>query len=251
MKNYWSLSKFADAIRKAFGISPMPRYASSEGWDTYNNTAKAQSSFGVKLIDSLDTIQEVVNYIPDKIHGVFYFIKNIKNSSNCLRTNIKIGQWSDLCNRIPEALLISVIDFVEKECFWMNIVWASDKDEQSTWSSEVIKYKHMSYFSRIFFGKVSTEDRAKHGLEYLKFQLDNSTDKEPVASIIAAYKFAKVYFTEYEKTIAALYDEVKEPFLCNNNKDVYCTISAYEKATSDLITLHCTNIVKYREYLWT
>ncbi len=251
MRNYWSLSKFADALRKAFGISPMLPHGTSEQWDTYNNTAKAQSNFGVKLIDSLDTVQDFFNYIPDKIHGVFYFIKNVKNSSNCLRTNIKIGKWSDLCSRIPEGLLLSVIDFVEKECFWMNIMWA-DKASQDTWSHEVKKFRNMSYIGRTLFGNVSVEEQVKHGFEYLEFQKENSIDKEPYDAIISAYLFAKEYFANYENTIDKMYAVCDTPFSgSEKNAENYKLINAYEKEVADLVTSHCINIVKFREYLWT
>jgi hypothetical protein len=245
-----------------FGISKQPIAATAEGWNEYEESSKKASSFGHNLVESFDTMQQIVYWIPDKIKNISYYISNAINGHHVLKTNTKFGSWADLASRIPDSLMLSVIDFIEKECFWMNVAFFEDK--QSNMSDGVWKYKNQSYIQRRLFPvKVSSEERAKHGIEYLQFQINSSckTNKKklthPYNKIIAAYWFAK---TRYgvdlydESGFTAAYERDGKSIFGNKTKEKDAAIdklNELEKIYEEQVIVHCTNLVKYHSYLWT
>lgn len=259
---YWSNTEFAHWLRARFGISRQPVSATMEGWDEYETTAKQASGIGYSILESLDVIQAVVHWIPDKIKSACYYISNVKNRSHVLKTNAKFGQWSDLASRIPDALMLSVVDFIEVECFWMNVAFFSERQENM--SDTVWLYKNQSYIGRKLFPvKVSSEERAGHGIEYLKFQINSSCttkkqrDAHPYRKLISAYWFAKTrygvdlydesgYTAAYEKApgVGVLKSSPEKDTAFNKLREI-------EKVYDAAVILHCTNIVKYHSYLWT
>lgn len=258
---YWSNTVFAAKVRKVFGIQTQPTAATFDGWDKYRTTAKAQSLIGYKVVESLDTIQNLVYWIPDKFRSMSYYIGNIKNSSHVLKTNTKIGQWGDLTSKIPDALMLGIIDFIEQECFWMNIAFFDLRQENM--SAAVWKYKTQSYMRRkVWPVVVSDHEKAKHGIEYLNFQIKNSeTDlgtEHPYNLLIAAYWFAKTRYgcDLYEESgFTAAYAKVgiKDNMFGTSAEQTaaHDKLRSLEKVYGEQVILHCTNIVKYHEYLWT
>jgi hypothetical protein len=241
-------------LRELFGIPKQPSSATFEGWDEYTKTSKDVSKFGCWLVEFLDVIQDIFMYVPDKIKSTAYYFSNIKNKSHVLRTNTKRGQWSDLTSRIPDALMLAVIDFVEKECFWMNIMG-------TTGDSDVAKYARQSYITRKLFPiYIDTETRAKHGFEWLDFQINSmeptkrKIERHPYQKIKAAYLFAVGRYKTFD-----VYDEVgydlltTEPFsqMTPEKREMCDKMRVLEAEHEKEITKHCANIVKYREYLWT
>lgn len=259
---YWSNTEFANKLRELFGIKKQPISATADGWCEYETIARQTSGIGYSIIESLDKIQAAVHWIPDKFKSASYYISNAKNKSHVLKTNTKFGQWADLVSRIPDALMLSIVDFIEIECFWMNVAFFSECQENM--SDTVWRYKNQSYIGRKLFPvKVSSEERAKHGIEYLKFQIDSSCttkkqrDAHPYRKLIAAYWFAK---TRYgvdlydESGFTAAYNKTPGVglFKSNPEKDTaFNKLREIEKEYDAQVILHCTNIVKYHSYLWT
>lgn len=259
---YWSNTKFADKIRNLFGIKKQPTSATAEGWDEYETTAKQTSGIGYNIVESLNTIQTVVYWIPDKFKSASYFISNVKNRSHVLPTNVKFGSWGDLTSRIPDALMLSIIDFVEKECFWMNVAFYSERPQGM--SDTVWKYNRQSYIQqKLFPVKVSDAERAKNGIEWLEFQIKSGSRNKrnnkshPYRKLIAAYWFAKNRYGAdlYDESgFTAAYDKTPgvQLFKSNPEKDIaFDKLREIEKEYDAQVILHCTNIVKYHGFLWT
>lgn len=257
---YWSNTKFADNIRNLFGIKKQPTSATTDGWNEYETTAKQTSGIGYSIVESFDIIQSVIYWIPDKIRSLSYYISNVKNRSHVLPTRVKFGSWGDLASRIPDALMLSIIDFVEKECFWMNIAFYSDRPEGM--SNNIWNYTQQGYIKRKLFPlKVSDAERAKHGIEWLEFQIKsgsrNKRDNKshPYRKLIAAYWFAKNRYgvdLYDESGFTAAYEKTPGFGLLKSNpeKDIaFDKLLEIEKEYDAQVILHCTNIVKYHGYL--
>jgi len=254
---YWSHSRLADLLRKMFSLPQLPFAASAEEWDEIHDKEQSVSPFGMKLINSLDSIQNIVCWIPDTWTSISYFISNVKNGSHVLRTSVSFGKWGDLVSRIPDALMFSIIDFFEQECFWMNIRWSS-KEDRLKFPKEIQDYLNQSYFKRkIFPIKISTELRAKMAREYVDFQIqEGHPDSKEVYNLLwAAYEFAKnryVGFDAFEETgYYNLPDSGKMFSVTDAQRECFKSIDVLEKEFEEEVTKHCSNIIKYRGYLWT
>jgi hypothetical protein len=129
--NYWSCSKFADWIR---GTSKL-KVGTSEEWDSWNTTAKMKHSFRFWLAeDGLDYAQNFVNYIPDRLNDVRYYINNRWVSHSHALTahprDIKPGAWSDVGNRFLPCMFNELVDFVEIEQAWHHCMWSDEAKTQ-------------------------------------------------------------------------------------------------------------------------
>lgn len=252
---YWSNSKFADSIRKLFGIPIQPTSLSFDGWENYRNECKTISKFGYNVVEGLDNIQNIVSYIPDKIRNITYFISNIKNKTHVLRTPTKIGTWSDLVTKIPDALMLAVIDFVEFEAFHMMVYYDFD-----TKDPVIIDYNTQSYIKRKLFPmKIDSLTRGNYGLAWIDFQIvafaknKRDIERHPYQKIKSAYIFAKNEYFQFDAWKLVDYDfDSSKPFEITEEKSkAYTEIRKLEAEFSEKVTKHCTNIVKYRDHLWT
>ena len=136
MPYYWTCSKFADWVRG----TPKPAAASSEGWDEWNEIAKAAHPFRFWLADdALDTLQKIICWPTDKIHAVKYYINNRWiTHSHCLTAHpkdIKPGEWRDVGYRFLPCLFNELVEFVEVELAWFHIAWDDEarKKFDSPW----------------------------------------------------------------------------------------------------------------------
>ena len=125
---YWTCSKFADWLRG----TPKPGAATSEGWDAWNEEAKSKHPFRFWLADDvLDYVQNFVNYIPDKLYGLKYYINNRwvsrTHSLTAHPRDIKPGDWRDVGDRFLPCLFNELVDFVEIEVASNQIAWGGDK----------------------------------------------------------------------------------------------------------------------------
>jgi hypothetical protein len=132
---YWTCSKFADWIRG----TPHGGAKTAEGWDEWRETARAKSAWRYWLADEgLGYVEDVVKFIPKKIHSVKYYINNRwVTRTHALTANprdLPRGQWCDVGNRFLPCLFNELQDFVEVELAWWHIAWA-DKDEKKKYKA--------------------------------------------------------------------------------------------------------------------
>jgi hypothetical protein len=130
MRNYWSCTKFADWVR---GTSKL-RAGTSDEWHDWEQQAKSVSRFRYWLAEEgLDGIQQAIHWIPDRLHGIKYYINNRWVTRTHALTahprDIKPGEWRDVGNRFLPCLFNELVDFVEVELAWWHIAWA-EKDEK-------------------------------------------------------------------------------------------------------------------------
>lgn len=258
MRNYWSLSKVGDAIRKWFGLPKMLSSGTSEEWAEYETKSKEISPIGYAIVEALDKVQAALFYIPDRVRDGIYYLSNWGDSTHVLRTNVKIGGYADTVNKIPDALLYSIVDFVEKECFWMVIM--CDLNDVRTNNKVLQDYYDQSYIKRkIFPIKISDAYRAEIGLLWLEYQNDakfteDERHNSPYKKLIAAYHFTKTRYNSFDPYEESGYNKlpVERNFIITDEMRVcFDKIHELEKEFSEQVTKHCQNIVEYRDYLWT
>lgn len=124
---YWNCSTFADWLRG----TAKPGAATSKGWSIWKKDAMAAHPFRYWLVEEgLYKIQNFVNYIPDRLNDVRYYINNRWVSRSHALTahprDIKPGQWRDLGNRFLPCMFNELVDFVEIEQAWHHVMWSSE-----------------------------------------------------------------------------------------------------------------------------
>lgn len=255
---YWSNTEFANKIRKIFGIKEQPYSASWEGWEAYDKECKEASLIGYYVIELLDNIQRAIHWPANAFSSAIYWLHNVFSGSHTLRTNVKIGGYSDLVTKIPDALMYAVIDFVETECFWMNIM--STKEPGLLYD-----YANQSYLRRKLFPvKVPDYIRGSEGIKWLEFQMEAQPGESPDTNryydpLIAAYKFAKSRYFKFDAWEESGYNEAERagilpPMFLKNNDirlEYYKKIRELEEIFDDEVTVHCTNIINLRKGMWT
>lgn len=94
-------------------------------------------AIGLSMI--ADKVFTVINWPFSVYSDCRAFIRNIKNRSHVLRTqHVKFGEYSDLPEMIPDAMLTAVIDFVEQECAHMTVwCWKSDPSVKNMTPAEL------------------------------------------------------------------------------------------------------------------
>lgn len=138
MKNYWTCSKFADWVR---GTTKL-KCGTSEQWHEWETRAKADFPIRWWLAEEgLDMLQNFFTFIPDKLHSIKYYINNRWVTKTHALTahprDIKPGQWRDVGNRFLPCLFNELVEFVETELAWWQIVWddeAAKKYQSPFWA---------------------------------------------------------------------------------------------------------------------
>lgn len=133
--NYWTCSAFADWLR---GTTKL-KAGTSEEWNEWEKRAK--SAYPVRwwlAEEGLDYLQNIVYYVPDKIHSIKYYINNRwvtrTHSLTAHPRDIKPGTWRDVGDRFLPCLFNELVDFVEIELAWWHIAW-SDKTEKAKYNA--------------------------------------------------------------------------------------------------------------------
>lgn len=129
--NYWSCSKFSKYLRSQVGIDS-PTALEWKEWkvwrENYKNTSKVMYYITEELLDS---IQNFVNYVPDKFYDAKYYLKNrFITKTHYLKTGLKPGQWHELDDKILHGLFNELIDFVEIDKAWMFVVFDKEAFEK-------------------------------------------------------------------------------------------------------------------------
>lgn len=126
---YWSCTKFADWLRG----TAKPVAETGSGWDKWHREAKLKHKIRYWLAEeALDSIQNTINYIPDKLYDIKYYINNRwisrTHSLTAHKRNIRPGTWCDLGNRFLPCLFNELVDYVEVELAWWHLAWANPEE---------------------------------------------------------------------------------------------------------------------------
>lgn len=122
---YWSNSRLANWLRG----TKKPSSATMEDWAEWEVASKQDHPFRYWLAeDFLDNMQDIVNYIPDKINDLRCYLNNrYLVKSHALTSTLKRGQWYDMDTRILHCLFDEFVNFIEIEKAWMMVCWNNDQ----------------------------------------------------------------------------------------------------------------------------
>lgn len=161
MRNYWSCTPFADWLR---GTKKL-KYGTGPQWDEWDSNSKKAHPIRWWLAEeALDRVQDVVLFIPDKLHAIKYYINNRwitrTHSLTANSRDIKPGQWCDVGDRFLPCLFNELQDFVEVELAWWHLAWEGP---------EVRKQYNMPWWA-VGWWRVRTWRCPQAGLDNLKWQ---------------------------------------------------------------------------------
>lgn len=132
---YWNCSKFADWLR---GTSKL-KVGSAKEWKAWETQAKLKNSIRYWLVEEgLDYIQDFIMYPIDKLYSAKYWLVNrYVTKTHALTSTLKKGQWWEFDERILYCLFDELVNFVEVEIAWKNIVYSKDakKEYKSPWNA--------------------------------------------------------------------------------------------------------------------
>lgn len=121
--NYWSSSKFSKWLREQFGLKN-PSALSMEGWREHKQECKNKAPFVHWFTkEFLDDVQDFFLIPSDYIYSIKCFYKNWKDKSHVLDGGLEVGQWHDLCYRVPRCLFNELEKFVEQEKSYETLEW--------------------------------------------------------------------------------------------------------------------------------
>lgn len=118
--NYWSTSKFADFVRG----TPTLECGTSEEWRNFEKEAKEKHPFRYWLAEKgIDAVQDFVMFIPDKLYAIkYWFLNRFVTKTHQLTSTLKRGQWHEFDERVLHCLFTELVNFVEREVSWKNII---------------------------------------------------------------------------------------------------------------------------------
>lgn len=130
--NYWSGSKFADWVRKRFADNTKPNAATMSEWREWKKDFRTAHPFIYWFTeDFLNDVQDVVNYPRDKLIDFRYWGYNrFVSKPHFMDTKLKRGQYHEVDTRILHGLFETLVDFVEIEKAWMNVVFSEEEREK-------------------------------------------------------------------------------------------------------------------------
>lgn len=143
--NYWNCNKVADWVR---GIAK-PESASASEWVKWEKLAKSSHPVRYWIVETLfRKLQNFVNWPYDKFHAVRYYINNRwVTKSHALTahpSDIKPGQWQDVGYRFLPCLFNELVDFVEIEQAWKNVLWDEEARKRYNvpwWRTSFLKWR--------------------------------------------------------------------------------------------------------------
>jgi hypothetical protein len=119
--NYWSCSKFADWVR---GV-PRLTCGTSQEWNDWEKECKKRHPLRYRLAEGLGNLQDFVMWPLDKLYSIKYWLINrFITKTHALTSNLKRGSWYEMDDRIINCLFDELVNFVEVEKAWKNIVFS-------------------------------------------------------------------------------------------------------------------------------
>jgi hypothetical protein len=275
MRNYWSCSPFADWIRGTVKPNALPMGE----WDGWKNSAQKQYPIRYWIAEEgLDMLQDFLLWPIERFRNIRYYINNrFITRTHCLTAHprdIKRGEWKDVGNRFLPCLFNELVDFVEVEQSWHNVIWDEEAQRKFAppWYRRWLKFR--GWRSR------------ECGLDYLdwagELRIDESWGVEPgdknygklspqaeyAREIKALYLWwTEVYpkrpdpydvsgWTEVSEKIRAadggsLFGEAKDPKLKKQQDRAHKLLNKLEKQYETEDTEMMIRLIKVRHSLWT
>jgi hypothetical protein len=220
---YWSCTKFADWVRGTAKLNA----GTSEEWDDWTSTAQMKHNFRYWLAEeALDALQDFVTWPVRKIYDAKYYINNRwvtrTHSLTAHRRDIRPGNWCDVGNRFLPCLFNELVDFVEVEKAWMQVI--SDKEARA-------KYNPPFWATGWF--RWRTWRSAQAGLDYLAWEcslvqdenwgltIDDAEYCKPTYQAVRALELLKLYewWTEVYPNRLDPYDASGWTAICEKTRE--------------------------------
>jgi hypothetical protein len=117
---YWSNGKFADFVRG----TPSLECGTGEEWRNWHNTAKTNHPIRFWIVEELfDKVQNFIMCPIDKLYSIkYWFLNRFVTKTHALTSNLKKGQWYEMDYRIINCLFDELINYVEQDLAWKNII---------------------------------------------------------------------------------------------------------------------------------
>lgn len=245
MRNrYWSSSKLG------LWILPRPEAASSEEWRAWEKNAKENTPIRYFIVEEFfDFVQNVVNYIPDKINNVRYYIKNrYSTKTHTLTSNLQKGLYHELDERILHSMFDELVNFIKHEKGWMELISHRDKYPNKKVTIEM-GLEYLRWESTLTKDYLDSDDP----------DYNTKTEQAIVADwIIEAYHWWTVErpsrpdpmeesgWSEYCDTHDYLFNDDRNTIRPMLDRMDQLEMQYYDEDTEMLIQL-----IKYRNRLWT
>lgn len=127
--NYWTCSAFA----KWLSGTPKPESGTAREWREWRKEAQSKHPIRYWLAEEgLGHLQDFVYWPYNTFHSIRYYINNrwvVKSHALTAHPrDIKPGKWQDVGYRFLPCLFNELVDFVEVETAWKNVMW--DEEER-------------------------------------------------------------------------------------------------------------------------
>jgi hypothetical protein len=127
MKSHWSCSKIADWIRG----TQKPFAGTANEWSEWEKGARMKSWRYWLAEEGLDHMQDFIYWPMKHLNNVRIYIKNRWiNKSHTLTSNLKRGEWHDFDTRLLYAAFDELVNFVEIELAWIQVISSEDEKKK-------------------------------------------------------------------------------------------------------------------------
>lgn len=169
MKDYWSCSKLADAIRG----TAKPAWGTVDEWDYWEIHAKQTHPFRYWFVETaLDNIQDFIWWPVDTLYDIKYYCINRwvtkTHQLTASKKDLKRGEWCDVGYRFLPCLFNELVDFVEIELAGSKLMWMDKEDRK--------KYNPPFWATGLF--KTRTWRSRELGMEYLAWASNLTYDTD-------------------------------------------------------------------------
>lgn len=250
--HYWTHTKFANWLRG----TPSPRSATCEAWGSWRAEAKAAHPVRYWLVETgIDKIDDWVHWLPGKLRDFRYYCLNRWRLSNYVHTGLPHGYY-DCDILILHGLYQTVVDYVEQELAWMEVVFAKAEKRKygcprwftGRWRSREAGLAHLAWAKALTHDMLDDDDPDRH---------ETTRQAEAAAEIEAVYLYVKDERPKLEAAVeAALSDWYDNRPKRRAGEDVLDkarfklhTILEQELDAKDTEML--CRIVKVRQSMWT
>ena len=163
--SYWSSSALSKWIRTKFGLSN-PVSLTHEGWNEWRKQCKQISPFIHWLTETaFNKIQKVVYWPIDMIWDIRCAIKSrFFEKSHYLHTKLDPWAYHEIDHRMLHGMFETLVDFVEIEKAWMNVIWGQDDNR--------VKFGYKWYETNRWINWFLSDRRhPESGLDHLNWEM--------------------------------------------------------------------------------
>ena len=161
---YWSCSKFADWLRG----TPKLSSGTAEEWKAWKTEAKTKPFRYWLAEDGLDHMQDTLCWPINCMKILRTYLNNRWfTKSHALTSRLKRGEWHDFDARLLHAAFDELINFVEIEQAWMEVVCLSKEERK--------KYR-IPWYRRLF--RIGAWQCPEAGITYLQWASKLKLDED-------------------------------------------------------------------------